>query len=80
MSAALAQNGESFAQSAIVIEGYANGGVPSTSSRLSRSRAMAVWQYVQQRVELDSKNLGVVPMKSAPPKELGRPSWDGVCI
>ena len=80
LSAALAQNGESFAESAIVIEGYANGGVPADELQLSRSRAMAVRQYVQQRFELDPKNLGVVPMKSAPPKELGRQSWDGVCI
>ena len=80
LSAALAQNGEFFAESAIVIEGYANGGVPADELQLSRSRAMAVRQYVQQRFELDPKNLGVVPMKSAPPKELGRASWDGVCI
>jgi phospholipid/cholesterol/gamma-HCH transport system substrate-binding protein len=79
LSATLAQN-ESFAESAIVIEGYANGGVPADELQLSRSRAMAVRQYVQQRFELDPKNLGVVPMKSAPPKELGRASWDGVCI
>ncbi len=77
---ALTQQGESFAASAIVIEGYANGGVPADELRLSRSRAMAVRQYVQQRFELDPKNLGVVPMKSVPPKELGRASWDGVCI
>ena len=41
---------------------------------------MAVRHYVQQRFELDSKNLGVVPLKSAPPWELGRATWDGVCI
>ena len=80
LHAALTQHGESFAESAIVIEGYANGGVPADELRLSRSRAMAVRQYVQQRFELDPKNLGVVPMKSAPPKELGRATWDGVCI
>ena len=80
LSAALAQNGESLVESAIVIEGYANGGVPADELRISRSRAMAVRQYVQQQFELDAKNLGVVPMKSAPPKELGRASWDGVCI
>ena len=80
LHAALTQRGESFAESAIVIEGYANGGVPADELGLSRSRAMAVRHYVQQRFELDPKNLGVVPMKSAPPKELGRATWDGVCI
>ena len=73
-------DGESVTERAIVIEGYANGGVPADELRISRSRAMAVRQYVQQQFELDPKNLGVVPMKSAPPKELGRASWDGVCI
>jgi phospholipid/cholesterol/gamma-HCH transport system substrate-binding protein len=80
LHAALTQHGESFIERAIVIEGYANGGVPADQLRMSRSRAMAVRQYVQQRLELDPKNLGVVPMKSAPPKELRRASWDGVCI
>ena len=54
--------------------------VPADELRLSRSRAVAVQHYVQQRLEIDPKNLGVVPMKSAPPRELGRATWDGVCI
>ena len=65
---------------AIVIEGYANGGVPADQLRISRSRAMAVRQYVQQQFELDSKDLGAVPMNSAPPKGVARATWDGVCI
>ena len=78
--AALTQHGESFTERAVVIEGYANGGVPADELRISRSRAMAVRQYIHQQFELEPKNLGVVPMKSVPPKELGRASWDGVCI
>ncbi len=80
LHAALTQHGESFTERAIVIEGYANGGVPADELRISRSRAMAVRQYVQQRFELDPKNLGVVPMNSAPPKGVERATWDGVCI
>ena len=80
LHAALTQDGESLGGRAIVIEGYANGGIPADEFRISRSRAMAVRQYVQEGLELDSKNLGVVPMNSAPPKELGRATWDGVCI
>jgi phospholipid/cholesterol/gamma-HCH transport system substrate-binding protein len=76
----LTQNGESFAGRPIIIEGYANGGIPADQLRLSRSRAMAVRQYVQERFEIDPKHLGAVPMKSTPPKEIGRASWDGVCI
>ena len=80
LHAGLTQRGDSLAGRPIIIEGYANGGVPADEFRVSRSRAMAVRQYVQERLEIDPKNLGVVPMKSAPPKELGRASWDGVCI
>jgi phospholipid/cholesterol/gamma-HCH transport system substrate-binding protein len=76
----LTERGDSLAGRPIIIEGYANGGVPADELRVSRSRAMAVRQYVQEQLEIDPKNLGIVPMKSAPPKELGRASWDGVCI
>jgi phospholipid/cholesterol/gamma-HCH transport system substrate-binding protein len=80
LHAGLTQRGDSLAGRPIIIEGYANGDVPADQLRVSRNRAMAVRQYVQDRLEIDPKNLGVVPMKSAPPKELGRASWDGVCI
>jgi phospholipid/cholesterol/gamma-HCH transport system substrate-binding protein len=80
LHAALSRPGESFTERAIVIEGYASGGVPADQLQISRSRAMAVRQYVQQRFELDPKNLGVVPMNSAPPKGVERATWDGVCI
>jgi hypothetical protein len=80
LHAALTPHGESFAERAIVTEGYANGGVPADQLRFFRGRAMAVRQYVQQRFELDTQNLGVVPMNSAPPKGVGRATWDGVCI
>ena len=76
----LTQHGDSVAGRAIIIEGYAHGGVSADQLQLSRSRAMAVRQYVQERFEIDPTHLGVVAMKSAPPQELGRASWDGVCI
>jgi phospholipid/cholesterol/gamma-HCH transport system substrate-binding protein len=63
----------------IIIEGYANGGA-GDQLRLSRDRANAVRQYLQEQFEIDPNDLGIVPMKSTPPKELGRASFDGVCI
>ena len=80
LHAALAQDGQSVTGRAIVIEGYANAGVPADQLRISRSRAIAVRHYVQQQFELDSKDLGAVPMNSAPPKGVARATWDGVCI
>lgn len=76
----LTQGGESFAGRPIIIEGYASGGVSADQLQLSRGRALAVLQYVQERFEIDPKHLGAVPMQSTPPKEIGRASWDGVCI
>jgi phospholipid/cholesterol/gamma-HCH transport system substrate-binding protein len=78
--AGLMQGEGSFAGRPIIVEGYANSGVPADQLRLSRNRAQAIRQYVQERFEIDPRDLGVVPMKSSPPKELGRASWDGVCI
>ena len=76
----LTQSGESFVGRPIIIEGYASGGVSAEQLQLSSGRALAVLQYVQERFEMDPKHLGAVPMKSTPPKELGRASFDGVCI
>jgi phospholipid/cholesterol/gamma-HCH transport system substrate-binding protein len=64
--------------SPIVIEGYCSG--PANQLRLSRNRAILVRQYVQGRFQLDSSNLGVVPLKSSPPNGVGRTTWNGVSI
>jgi phospholipid/cholesterol/gamma-HCH transport system substrate-binding protein len=76
----LSQHGESLAGRPIIIEGYASGGVSADQLQHSRGRALAVLQYVQERFEIDPKHLGAVAMKSTPPKNIGRASWDGVCI
>jgi phospholipid/cholesterol/gamma-HCH transport system substrate-binding protein len=80
LHAGLMQGGASLTGRPIIIEGYATSGIPADQLQLSRRRAMAVRQFVQERFDIDPKHLGVVPMKSVPPKELGRASWDGVCI
>ena len=80
LRAGLTPDKDAVAGRAIIIEGYANSSVPTDQLLLSRHRAMAVRQYVQEQFEIDPKDLGIVPMKSSPPKELGRASWDGICI
>jgi len=50
------------------------------SFRLSRSRAMAVRQYLQMHFQLDTEDLGVVPLKNMPPAGMKHTSWDGICI
>ena len=46
----LTEHDDLFAGRPIIIEGYADGGVSSDQLQLSRSRAMAVRQYVQDRL------------------------------
>jgi phospholipid/cholesterol/gamma-HCH transport system substrate-binding protein len=67
-------------ESPIIIEGYWSNGLPADQVRLSRSRAVMVRQYLQSHFHLDSRDLGFVPLKNSPPRELRRTTWDGVCI
>lgn len=76
----LTENGDRIFAGPVVVEGYWNGEVTTDQFRLSHSRAMAVRQYVQNRFQLDSRDLGAVPLKNLPPKGAGRATWDGVCI
>jgi hypothetical protein len=80
LNAALTENGDPIVESPVVIEGYWNGNVPADQLRFSRSRATLVRQYLQARFQLDSRNLGVVPLKNSPPKGIDRTTWDGICI
>ncbi|HMG37116.1 MAG TPA: MlaD family protein [Blastocatellia bacterium] len=72
--------GDSIIEAPIVIEGYSNGNAPADQLRLSRSRAIMVRHYLQQRFQMDTKNLGVVPMKNSPPNGFDRSTWDGICL
>lgn len=76
----LTENGDRIVKGPMVVEGYSNGGVAANQLRISQGRAMAVRQYVQTRFEVDSTDLGAVPLKNLPPKGADRGTWDGVCI
>ena len=80
LHAALTQHGESVTGAPLSSRATPTAGFPPISSGSPAAVPCAVRHYVQQRFELDPKDLGVVPMNSSPPKELGRGSWDGVCI
>ncbi len=80
LNGALAEYGDSVVESPIVIEGYWRGGRPADQLWRSRSRAILVRQYLQTHFQLDSSNLGIVPMKSSPPNGMGHTTWDGICI
>jgi len=76
----LTEYGDSIFESPIVIEGYCGSGRSADQLRLSHSRAILVRQYVQSHFQLDSGNLGIVPMKSSPPNGVKPTTWDGICI
>jgi phospholipid/cholesterol/gamma-HCH transport system substrate-binding protein len=76
----LTENGDRIVEGPVVVEGYSNGELAADQLRVSHSRAMTVRQYVQTRFQIDSRDLGAVPLKNVPPKGVDRETWDGVCI
>jgi hypothetical protein len=36
--------------------------------------------YLQTRFQLDTRNLGIVPMRNSPPNGVGRATWDETCL
>jgi len=48
----------------LLLKAIGIGDVASDQLRLSRSRAMAVRQYLQKHFQLDTEDLGVVPLKT----------------
>jgi outer membrane protein OmpA-like peptidoglycan-associated protein len=77
---ALAQYGESVIGRPIVIEGYSDVDGPANQLALSRGRAIAARQYLLNHFQLNSSNLGAVPLMNLPPSGFGHPTWDGICI
>jgi phospholipid/cholesterol/gamma-HCH transport system substrate-binding protein len=77
---ALAQYGESVVARPMVIEGYSNVDGPANQLALSRGRAVAARQYLLNHFQLNSGNLGAVPLMNLPPNGFGHPTWDGICI
>lgn len=80
LDAGLAQLGNSALDGSIVIEGYAESEDPATQFSMARSRAILVSQYLQDHLQIDQRNLGIVSMKNLPPAGAGHPTWDGICI
>jgi phospholipid/cholesterol/gamma-HCH transport system substrate-binding protein len=80
LDGALAEGGDSIFESPIVVEGYCSGGRSVEQLNASHARAILVRQYLQAHFQLDSSNLGIVPMKTSPPNGIGPTTWDGICI
>jgi len=77
---AVARDGGSALNHAMVIEGYSGAADPADEMTSSRNRAILVRQYLQTRFQLDPNKLGFVAMKDSPPAGVGHSHWDGVCV
>lgn len=77
---AVAEFGDRSVAEAIVVEGYAISGTSNDELAMSRSRAVLVASYLHTRFQLDTQNIGTVPLRGVPPPATHRESWNGICI
>jgi phospholipid/cholesterol/gamma-HCH transport system substrate-binding protein len=80
LDTAMAQLGDAALLGPIVIEGYRDSGDPASQLLQARSRALLVSQYLEDHLQIEQRNLGVVSMKNTPPGGMGRTTWDGICV
>jgi phospholipid/cholesterol/gamma-HCH transport system substrate-binding protein len=80
LDTAMVQLGDAALSGPIVIEGYRDAGEPASQLLEARRRALLVSQYLENHLQTEQRNIGVVSMKSTPPPGMGHPTWDGICI
>jgi phospholipid/cholesterol/gamma-HCH transport system substrate-binding protein len=80
IDAAIVELGERILSHAIVIEGYAVSEASSDDLTLSRSRGSFVRSYLHARFQLETQNIGTVPLRGVPPPSTHKNSWNGICI
>jgi hypothetical protein len=64
----------------LIVEGYASSGSPSDELLQSRRRATLVQTYLQLHYHLLPKNTGIVALRSTPPENAGKTTFDGVSL
>jgi phospholipid/cholesterol/gamma-HCH transport system substrate-binding protein len=64
----------------LIIEGYASSGSPSDELVRSRKRAALVQNYLELHYHLMPKNTGIVALRSTPPENAGKTTFDGVSL
>jgi phospholipid/cholesterol/gamma-HCH transport system substrate-binding protein len=77
---AMAEFGDGALGRAIVVEGYSSTGDTEAQFATSRVRATLVRHYLQTRFGLDSRDVGIVPLRGVPPPSTNKKNWDGVCL
>jgi phospholipid/cholesterol/gamma-HCH transport system substrate-binding protein len=64
----------------VIVEGYASSGSASDQLVQSRRRAALVRGYLQVHYHLQPKNTGIVALRSTPPVNAGKTTFDGVSL
>ena len=64
----------------LIIEGYASVGSQSEELIQSRRRATLVRNYLQLHYHLMPKNTGIIALRSTPPQDSGKSTFDGVSL
>ena len=64
----------------IIIEGYAQASSAADQLVISRARAVLIRSYLEIPFHLQSKNLGVIALGTAPPLKADKTTWDGICL
>ena len=64
----------------LIVEGYASSGSPSEELVRSRRRAAMVQTYLELHYHLMPKNTGIVALRSTPPENAGKATFDGVSL
>jgi phospholipid/cholesterol/gamma-HCH transport system substrate-binding protein len=80
IDAAVVELGDRAIGGAMIVEGYAASGAPGDQLATSRSRAILVRNYVHTRFQIDTQDVGIVPLRGVPPPATRKTAWNGVCI
>ena len=80
LDSAIAKHGDPVLDSPVVIEGYSNDASGAAQLVRARRRAILVRSYLEDHLQLNASNIGVVGLSDQPPNGLDRTSWNGICI
>jgi phospholipid/cholesterol/gamma-HCH transport system substrate-binding protein len=77
---AMAEFGDGAFGRAIIVDGYSPTGDTGAQFATSLARATLVRHYLQARFGLDSRDVGIVPLRGVPPPSTNKKNWDGICL
>ncbi|AXC12205.1 hypothetical protein ACPOL_2901 [Acidisarcina polymorpha] len=64
----------------IIIEGYSNDPAPVVQLLQAKERAVLVRRYLENRLRIEARDIGTMPLQATPPQSSGKTIFDGACI